>query len=70
MDDLDWGGIMMGWVGLEANDASATEEKVGEDRLGSPNLFQSFGPTLLMGSIAFGFLLILVIVILIIVRQF
>ena len=39
MDDLDLGGIAMEWIGLEPNDASSTEEKLGEERLGSANLF-------------------------------
>ena len=39
MDDLNFGYTVMDWIGLPPSESSSTEEKVGEERLGSANLF-------------------------------
>ena len=52
MDDLDIGTEVMIAMGVKDEHTSSTEEKVGEERLGSSNALSTFGPTLILGSIA------------------
>ena len=61
MDDLDIGGEVMNSIGIQVNKGSAADEKVGEERLGSSNLWASLGPTLILGS--FVFLIIVLIIV-------
>ena len=53
MDDLDIGNQVNEILGLPLNEDSMTEEKVGEERLGSGSIFDSFGATLLLCTIIF-----------------
>ena len=53
MDDLDIGNQVNEILGLPPNEDSMTEEKVGEERLGSGSIFDSFGATLLLCTIIF-----------------
>ena len=46
--------------------SSSTEEKVGEERLGSGDLLDGLGPTLIIGLIALAFILIVVIIIILV----
>ena len=54
---------------MPAKEASSTDEKVGEERLGSSSLFESFGATLLLGTIVFILILVVVVIVIIVVRR-
>lgn len=69
MDDLDIGGIIMEWIGFETEEKSSTEEKIGEERLGSSNMLDSFGATLIIGSLIFFVVIVLVLVIVIVAKR-
>jgi len=69
MDDLDFGGTVMEAIGMPANEASSTEEIVGEDRLGSSSPLESFGATLLLGSLLFILILFLLILVIVLVKR-
>ena len=56
-------------IGMPANEASSTDEKVGEERLGSSSLFESFGATLLLGTIVFILILVVIVIVIIVVRR-
>ena len=69
MDDIDIGTAVMDTLGLPADKTSSTEEKVGEERLGSESPLSSFGATLLLSSIVFGIILLIVIIVICIVKR-
>lgn len=53
-DDLELSKTIPEFFGIEAKESKATEEKVGEERLGSADsVLFNFGPTLLLGTILF-----------------
>ena len=63
MDDVDFMATITSVFGIEtAEKSSPTDEKLGEERLGSTDPLESFGPTLLIGSIIFGAIIIFVII--------
>ena len=68
MDDIDFAGEAMDFMGIETEEDSSTDEKVGQERLGSSSPLTNFGPTLVLATIAF-FLLVLVIVFTIIIAR-
>ena len=52
LDDLEIGGQCLEWLGIPNEARSATEEVVGEDRLGSrKDVFANLGSTLILASI-------------------
>ena len=53
MDDLDIGNEINEVLGLPPNEDSAADEEVGEERLGSSSITESFGATLLLGTFVF-----------------
>ena len=53
LDDLDIASKITEFFGLSTKKSEITEEEVGIDRLGSSDLFDNFGPTLIIGSIIF-----------------
>mmetsp|Transcript_473 Transcript_473/g.755 ORF Transcript_473/g.755 Transcript_473/m.755 type:complete len:154 (-) Transcript_473:1104-1565(-) len=69
MDDLDIGNYIMGALGLPPKESSATDEQVGEERLGSSNALASFGPTLLLGSLFFAFIIAVIMLIIICAKR-
>ena len=69
MDGINVGQEIMTTLGIPSEPESATEEKVGEERLGDSNLLASFGATLILFSILFGLLLLIVIAVIFIVRR-
>ena len=69
MDDISLGDTLMSAIGLEPSDDSATDEKLGEQRLGSTNFFASQGPTLLFMTMIFLLIIVSVIVAMIIVKK-
>ena len=69
MDDLDIGKVIMEFIGISFEEKSATDEEVGDERLGSPSLFSSFGPTLILGSIALIIIAVLIIVAVIVLKR-
>mmetsp|Transcript_20732 Transcript_20732/g.25371 ORF Transcript_20732/g.25371 Transcript_20732/m.25371 type:complete len:301 (-) Transcript_20732:1007-1909(-) len=70
MDDFDIGNDLMKVMGLPPNEASATEEKVGEERLGgSSNALSSLGATLLLGSLVFVLIIIMLVAVIVISRR-
>ena len=68
MDDMNVGGSIMSFIGLDFSDSSPTEEELGEARLGSKDPLSFFGPTLILGIIVL-FLLILITVICLVVAK-
>ena len=69
MDDLDVGNSAMSFMGMEPSEAKGSDEKVGEERLGSSSPLQSFGATLLLGSILFVIIMLIIIALVIIVKR-
>ena len=69
MDDIDFAGEAMDFMGIEAEEDSSTDEKVGEERLGSSSPLTSFGPTLVLATITFILLVMVIVVIIIIARR-
>jgi len=69
MDDLDVGSIVMETIGMAPNEATSTDEKVGDERLGSSGLFESFGATLLLASCLFVLALLIVILVIVIFKR-
>ena len=69
MDDLDLGGSIMSGLGLESGKTSSADEKVGEARLGATSPLESFGPTLLLGSMLFFLLIFIIVALLVIVKR-
>ena len=69
MDDLDIGSEVMAALGVSQEETTSTEEKVGEERLGSPNAASTFGPTLLLGSIALIVLVLILILAMIVLKR-
>ena len=67
MDDFDIN-VINEALGLPPKEDSAADEKVGEERLGTGSVNQSFGATLILGSILF-LLLILVILLVIFIYK-
>lgn len=61
MDDIDFGGTVLQTFGIDYSKSSATEEKVGEDRLGSSDPLAFFGPTMLIGTALFIILILTVV---------
>ena len=61
MDDLSLGNEINEAFGIPPNDQSAAEEKVGESRLGSGSIGQSFGATLLVGTLVFTILILCIV---------
>ena len=60
----------MDFMGIETQEDSSTDEKVGEERLGSSSPLTSFGPTLVLATIAFILLVAIVVVIIIVARRY
>ena len=61
MDDIDIGGTVLQNFGIDYSKSSPTEEKVGEERLGSSDPLAFFGPTMLLGTILFIFLIVTIV---------
>ena len=60
MEGLEIGNTVGSSLGIPKETSSGTEEKVGEERLGSGNIGASLGVSLILGSIAFAFIIIVV----------
>ena len=60
MDEFDFANMINDAFGLPPNDTTSSEEKVGQERLGSGNVGQSFGATLLLGTVIFTFIILVV----------
>lgn len=70
MDDFDFGKQVMTAFGMDPKQESATEEKLGKERLGgSSNVFTSFGATLLLGSLVFLIIILMLVAIILISRR-
>jgi len=70
MDDLTITEDVTESIGIPTEKKSATEEKVGEERLGSGSVLSSFGPTLILVSVFCLFLIIVVGVLLCLARKY
>lgn len=69
MDDLDIGNQVNELLGLPPNEKSSTDEEVGEERLGSGSITQSFGATLLLCTIIFVVIVLVIVIIVFIARR-
>ena len=69
MDDLDFGNDIVEFLGLPPNDSSSAEQKIGEERLGSPNPFGSLGVTVILISIIFILIVIAIFISSLILRR-
>ena len=69
MDDLDIGNQVNGMLGLPPNEKSSTDEEVGEERLGSGSITQSFGATLLLCTIIFVVIVLVIVIIIFIAKR-
>ena len=70
MDDFDFGDQVMIAFGMDPKHESATEEKLGKERLGgSSNMFSSFGATLLLGSLIFLIIVLVVVAVILIAKR-
>ena len=69
LDDFGFGETIMTTIGLEPSNDSPTDEKLGEERLGSTNPFASQGLTMLLGSFIFLLIILVVVAAMIIVKK-
>ena len=69
MDDLDVGNQVNEMIGLPPNENSSTDEAVGEERLGSGSITQSFGATLLLCTMIFVAIVLVIVIIIFIARR-
>ena len=70
MDDLELSSKIPAFFGIEANESAATDQKIGDERLGSKeSVFANFGPTLILASCVFVFIILLVTTIYIICKR-
>jgi len=70
MDDLTITEDVTESIGIPTEKKSATEEKVGEERLGSGSVLSSFGPTLILVSVFCLFLVIVIVILLCLARKY
>ena len=68
-EGLEIGTTISETLGIESNESSAVDEKVGEERLSKGSFSAGIGPTLILLSAIFIFLLVLVAIILIICKR-
>lgn len=64
MEGLEIGNTVGNSLGIPSETSSGTEEKVGEERLGSGNVSASLGVTLVLGSMAFVAIILVVLLLL------
>ena len=69
MDDIDIGKQINEVLGIPPSEESSTDEKVGEERLGSSNILESFGATLIACSIVFAAIVLLIVIVVFIARR-
>ena len=64
LDDLDIGKYVIEPLGIKMESSSGTDEKVGEERLGSSEgVFSSFGPTMLIVSVLFALIIAIALIV-------
>ena len=70
MDDLTITEDVTESIGIPTEKKSVTEEKFGEERLGSGSVLSSFGPTLILVSFLCLFLIIVIVILLCLARKY
>ena len=69
LDDLELGARINETLGIQGSSNSSTDTKVGEERLGSADILTSFGPTSIVLTALFTFILILVTILVVLCRR-
>ena len=62
LDGFDIGSEINSAFGMDEKTESSSEEKIGDERLGSGSIAQNFGLTLIFASMIFALLLIIIVV--------
>ena len=70
MDDLTVTEDVTESIGIPVSKKSATEEKVGDERLGSESVLAGFGPTLILVSFLCLFLIIVIVILLCLAKKY